>query len=86
MLRQFSIFSALNILTEGKSVNDTFQLWLQANVGFTVTQAGYWATGAGTSGLIAGKLATFLMPKMGYVEVPFLLVHQGLTVSPPILA
>lgn len=65
MLTRLTVFNMFEILTEGKSVNDVIQLWLQADLGFSVSQAATFTVGAGATYLTCGNIVNYLVPRLG---------------------
>lgn len=65
MLTKMSVFNAFQILSEGKNLNDFQQIWMRADLGFSVQQAVVWTMAAGFGGLTCGIQANWLIKRFG---------------------
>jgi hypothetical protein len=65
-LRKMTVYQICNILCEGKSLNDLNQLWMKANLRWTVAQTANWTVGYGTAMFCSGQfVAKRLLPLLG---------------------
>ena len=65
MLRRLVTFLTLQILTEGKNMNDLHQTWMRNNLGWSVEQAMYWTLGNGVAYFLASPIANSLIGALG---------------------
>mmetsp|Transcript_153449 Transcript_153449/g.282733 ORF Transcript_153449/g.282733 Transcript_153449/m.282733 type:complete len:430 (-) Transcript_153449:140-1429(-) len=54
MLTALTVCNTFSLLNDGKCVSDLNQLWMRANLKWSVRQSASWTVGAGLSGMVAG--------------------------------
>merc|ERR1719217_555295 len=77
MLTRMVMVNTLGVFAEGKSINDLHQVWMRAQLGWTVQQAANWTSVAGSFYFLCAPITQVVMKRLG----PRGFTHFAMTVG-----